>query len=281
MRRLVAALAVTAASLVIGLVPASAITNGQPDGNGHPYVGLVVFDVLINGQHQPSHRCSVSLLTPTVALTAAHCTIGTSRARIWFAENVQANTEYPFSGTTSFDGTGFTNPAFCNPCGNGVGSFAQGDVGIILLSEPVPISVVNRYAALPTQGVVDTLKNKTSVDLVGYGVQFQAQIPGSALPGPPPPPPFLRWTGPRVRLFAPSELVTGNFQHSDEVIRIALNTGGGSGGVCFGDSGGPDFLSGTNIVLGVNSFGNFNCTGHGFSSRVDTESALEFINEFL
>jgi hypothetical protein len=115
MRRLVAALAVTAASLVIGLVPASAITNGQPDGNGHPYVGLVVFDVLINGQHQPSHRCSVSLLTPTVALTAAHCTIGTSRARIWFAENVQANTEYPFSGTTSFDGTGFTNPALLQP----------------------------------------------------------------------------------------------------------------------------------------------------------------------
>jgi V8-like Glu-specific endopeptidase len=62
--------------------PASAITNGEPDGNRHPYVGLAVFDV----DGSPSHRCSASLLTPTVVLTAGHCTEGTSAARIWFDE---------------------------------------------------------------------------------------------------------------------------------------------------------------------------------------------------
>ncbi len=68
---------------------ASAITNGQPDGNAHPYVGLAVFDV----DGRPSHRCSASLLTPTVVLTAGHCTDGTSAARVWFDEKVAGNSE--------------------------------------------------------------------------------------------------------------------------------------------------------------------------------------------
>ena len=75
---------------------ASAITNGQPDGDNHPYVGLAVFDVLDqNGDPVPSHRCSASLLTPTIVLTAGHCTDGTAAARIWFDEIVQGNLNIP------------------------------------------------------------------------------------------------------------------------------------------------------------------------------------------
>jgi V8-like Glu-specific endopeptidase len=40
---------------------------------------------------QPSPRCSASLLSPTVALTAGHCTDGTAVARVWFDENIQNN----------------------------------------------------------------------------------------------------------------------------------------------------------------------------------------------
>src|SRR5512134_3123503 len=147
----------------IGL--ASAITNGQPDGNNHPYVGLVVFDVIDgDGNQVPSHRCSASLLTPTVVLTAGHCTDGTAAARVWFDEIVQGNPQYPFSGTTSYDGIAYTYPGFCIGCGNGLPGFAAGDVGIIVLSEPVPTEVVSDYAELPSEGLVDTLANKTKVD---------------------------------------------------------------------------------------------------------------------
>jgi hypothetical protein len=251
---------------------AAAITNGQPDGNNHPYVGLLVFDAEDDeGNVVPTWRCSGALIAPNVVLTAGHCTDGALAARVWFDENVQSNPEYPFSGATSYDGTPYTNPDFCIGCGNGLPGFAVRDVGIVVLSEPVPTEVVSENAQLPDAGLIDGLPNKTPIDLVGYGVQ--AQIHGG---GPP------VWTGLRVRLFAPSELVSGEFVHSAEYVRLAMNPGGGSGGTCFGDSGGPDLLGGTDKVLAVNSYvTNSNCTGVGYSSRVDIPDVLTWINSFL
>ena len=278
--------ALTTAALVVlaGATAALAITNGEPDNGRHPYVGLLVFDT---APGQPAWRCSGSLISPTVVLTAGHCTDGAVAARVWFDDDVTYDSVpfplYPYGGAGSgaTEGSPVTNPKYRsdeNPYGggNGLPAYSYRDVGVVVLDEPVD---VGGYASLPAAGLVDTLRNKTAIDFVGYGVQYQAQVPGNALPQPPP---YYRWTGPRVRNYAPSALVSGNFVHSAEYMRLALNPGGGSGGTCFGDSGGPDLLGGTDTVLAVNSYvTNVNCGGVGYSSRVDIPEVLAWIGGYV
>ncbi|MFL6226595.1 MAG: trypsin-like serine protease, partial [Actinomycetes bacterium] len=172
---------------------------------------------------------------------AGHCTDGTAVARVWFDENVQNNSEYPFGEATSYGGTPY-NPGFCIGCGNGLPGLAQRDHGIIVLTEPIPTSVVSDYAQLPSAGLVDELSSKAPVTLVGYGVQ--ERILGG---GPP------VWAGLRVRPMAPARLVSGSSTHSEEFVRVTASPGQG-GGTCFGDSGGPILNGNTDTVLAVNSY---------------------------
>jgi hypothetical protein len=297
--RFVTALLAAMAVALGGVASAPAITHGQPDGDEHQYVGLMV---ALDKEGVPQWRCSGSLLSPTVFLTAGHCTEPpAAHVEIWFdAGPIETDPDYLAALEESPDGivscndspdldgypcqgdvggTPHPNPDFCTNCGSGLPNFAYRDVGVVVLDEAVPTTLVSEYAELPEPGLVDTLANKTPVDFVGYGVQFQANIPGSQLPKPPP---FYRWTGPKQRMFAPSELVSGAFEHSSEFLKLALNPGGGSGGTCFGDSGGPDLLGGTDTVLGVNSYvTNYNCAGVGYSQRIDVPEVLDWINGFL
>jgi hypothetical protein len=215
-------------------------------------------------------------------LTAAHCTDGAVAARAWFQEDVTYGAVpfplYPHGGPGSgaVEGTPYTNPWYNanNPYGggNGLPAFSYRDVGVVVLSEPV---VGKGFATLPPAGLNDTLPPRTAVDYVGYGVQEQIRVyPGQ--------PPRERWAGLRVRKYAPGETVSGAFVHSDEYLKLSLNPGGGSGGTCFGDSGGPDLLGGTTTVLAVNSYvTNVNCSGVGYSARVDVPEILAWIQVFL
>ena len=272
---------ILALTLVLGTAGvASAITNGVPDGDNHPYVGLLIFDT---APGVPGWRCTGALIAPTVVLTAGHCTDGAVAARFWADKDVTYDHYtfplYPYGGPGSgaVEGTAYTNPKYRSPenpygGGNGLPAFSYRDTGIVVLDEPI---TDKGFAALPAPGLVDTLKNKTPIDFVGYGVQEQIMVyPGQ--------PPRARWTGPRIRMYAPSELVSGNFVNSAEYMRLALNPGGGSGGTCFGDSGGPDLLGGTNTVLAVNSYvTNVNCSGVGYAARVDVPETLDWIKSFL
>jgi hypothetical protein len=264
------------AMLLAFAAPTAAITNGAPDGDNHPYVGILVFDIYNPDldANVPAWRCSGSLISEDVVLTAGHCTDGAVAARVWFDERLQDDDgtflvpDYPFGGGPSIEGTPYTNPDFAIGAGNGLPGFAFRDVGVVVLEE----GVAPPYAVLPDAGVVDDLRNKTDLDLVGYGVQEPIHIPGDGAPF---------WTGLRNRLFAPAELVSGKFKHSDEFIKVSGNTGGGTGGTCFGDSGGPTLLANTDTVLAVTSYGaNGNCAGVGYNSRVDIPEVLDWIASF-
>src|ERR671932_2519628 len=100
MRSLVLAAVVVAA--LITASPASAITNGEPDGSRHPNVGgLVAATAYSDGTWI---YCSGTLISPTVFLTAAHCAEG-DRVRVTFSS---AYTD----GDPVYPGTFHADPAY-------------------------------------------------------------------------------------------------------------------------------------------------------------------------
>jgi hypothetical protein len=246
----------------------SLITSGTPDQGAHPYVGLLVFD----DEDGPAWLCTCSLLSPTVVLTAGHCTDGAVAARIWMDEVVQGNSQYPFGGSTSYEGAAYTFPGFCVACTIPVGllTWLEGDVGIVVLSEPVPTSVVASYVQLPPVGRASTLANGASIQLVGYGDS------SAGWRGPP------ETGGVRRRLTTPSTFISGNFNNSEELVRLSSTAARGKGGICFGDSGGPNLVGSSSVTIAVNSFvTNSGCFGVAYATRIDRSGILSWIQGFL
>jgi len=241
----------------LAAAPVLAVTNGQPDENGHPYVGVVI-------QFIPNTNfiivCSGSALSATKFLTAAHCADPTLPVFVTYKSGP------PFSLANDFtQGTFFPDPDWCPECGSGLPGFDSHDVAVVSLSAP---RNPGAFAQLPTANLVDTLAMNTEVDIVGYGVQ--GFIHGGGQPDE-----IFLFT----RYFAPSLLIQSNDVLSDEFIKLTANPAKGKGGICFGDSGGPDILGGTSTILAVNSFvTNGNCAGVTYSQRVDLPDILAFIN---
>jgi hypothetical protein len=268
---------------VLLLVPTSAalgIVGGNLDGDAHPNVAMIVF-------YQPDgrFRCSATLASPTVLITAAHCTDGVRGKAIVTFESV-APTPTPRAADDTGDGqsqTGYTSaPAgwlagtpHAHPLWDGKLQLnSLHDVGVVVLDSPY---LGAAPAVLPPAGYLKTLtagKNGNGLsdqvfEEVGYGVFFEKPASGPQKP---------TSVADRTRRNTTSVGQT----LSSQVLKLAENdkdsrAGGGS---CFGDSGGPVFHNG--LIVGDTSFGAGNfCDGFGAYYRLDTADARGFLDDYV
>jgi hypothetical protein len=250
------------AIMALAVTSAGAVKYGELDGDGHPFVGLMVAQ---DAAGNPMWRCSGTLLSPTVFLTAGHCTEApAAHVEIWFDADVESGIPangYPFTGDVG--GTPHTHPDY-NPS-----AFFVRDVGVVVLDTAYPMA---EYGVLPTLDQLDALKTRrgkqdVTFTAVGYGLQWINPV-------------FVE--AERVRMVATPHLIQINTPGFTGDFSLLLSNNHSTGGTCFGDSGGPNFLGDSHVVAGVTSFGiNGNCAGTGGVFRMDRSWALDWVSSFL
>ena len=263
-RKRIAVLAIVVA-VALSVTTVLAIKYGEFDGEGHPYVGLMVAQA---ADGTPLWRCSGTLLSPTVFLTAGHCTESpAAHVEIWFQTDVQSGVPgngYPYTGQVG--GTPSTHPQY-NPA-----AFYRYDLGVVELDTPV---VMSTYGALPEEDQLDSLANRRGRQDVGFtavGYGLQASFPDAAA-----------WKDQayKIRMVSYPTLVQINVPGSTGDFSMLLSNNANTGGTCFGDSGGPNFIGTSNVIAGVTSYArNGNCAGTGGVYRIDRADDLDWLATF-
>jgi Trypsin len=274
MRRTLVSLGVLVCALALGVGRAAAITGSYQKDFAHPYVGLVVF---YDSHGEFSHRCSGSLLTPRLFLTAGHCTEGVDSARVYFEQDagVQLDTATGVDPVTGYPETGgvTSHQVFNYGFHNFEGFPDNKDAGVVLLDQPIGqtkyASLVTRFAKLSVAGALDKLATRRGLQdetftVSGYGLSLKN------------PTKFLSF---RERLSATEQLVNLGSSLTDGFnVETTANPGNNKGGTCSGDSGGPLLYSSTDVVVAVNSFGiNDNCRGTDYMYRTDRAAVIGFV----
>jgi hypothetical protein len=244
------------------LVPrASAITYGVLDGGDHPNVGAFVVE------DDAGHRdiwCTGTLISPTVFLTASHCTVDPER--LGWRVFVTFDTKFT-AKSKLYEGTPHTNPGYNQAQSD------SGDIAVVTFASPIRGITP---AALPSAGLFDrmkadhTLNNSTKFTAVGYGVH-EAIVGGG--------PPTLPFTSDRWRSVSAFNALNQSW------LRLSQNDATGNGGTCYGDSGGPNFLGSganeTSIIAAITVTGDYYCNATNVTYRLDTAPARTFLSQFV
>jgi hypothetical protein len=247
--------AILAAALVLLVAaPVQGIVFGQLDGDAHPNVGAMV--VILDGHNEA--ECTGTLVAPKVFVTASHCTaalpffgLGDHDVYVTFDPVVD-------DSSTLYRGTAHTNPLFASG-----GQNDTYDVGVIVLDEAPGIAP----AQLPTARLLNhiALRNQRFVT-VGYGTVRDTKT-----------------TGPHALYWDPQRrwAEQGFRSLTKAWLNLSMNPSVGSGGTCYGDSGGPHFLGQTDIVVAVTVTGDYQCRATDVDYRLDTPAARAFLGQFV
>ena len=256
MRRFLAA-PLLAVALVFGalVAPVGAITGGQPDGDAHPQVALLLVPGIT--------FCSGTLISETTILTAGHCTYG------W--DQILADPEeYGWDGTVlvSFDPQAQVDENWM-PVGD-TGTWYEAsswlthpdyeddewpftyDYGLLYLDADQDLPDIEPAELAPVgtlDPVIDTKgQSHLLFDDVGYGIQGKTVGGG-------PPWYAITWTRKiAVQTEAPGNgSVSGIFHETWFITKN--NPSPMKGGACGGDSGSSIFLHGTDQIVAVHTGG--------------------------
>ena len=262
---------------------AGAITGGKETGpNLYPNVGIIYFY-----DDGVRYRCSATLVTPTVLLTAAHCTYGVEGDTIVsFDHDIARNqaerdanvpvASNPAAGYTEADLAGFEGwtlgEEYAHPdYSNFTDLDNWNDVGVVVLDQPItgiepaelaPLNQLDQYA--------QPALNSTLFTVVGYGTEVRKSLTGPQKPTPQSYPIVRRYTDAVGQKLTDQILQVNGNEHDNR----------GGGGSCFGDSGGPTFDAAGYLVT-VTSYGyTANCRYIDGLQRVDIAVVQDWLAEF-
>lgn len=262
-------LSLVVGSLLLVSPRASAITYGFVDSN-NVFKNVGAFVVKEPGTGEIFPICSGTMITANVFLTASHCTAFYTQelAPEGYVAYVSLDQSIPFGALTTNKtellpvAHVVTNPNFNQAQSD------SGDIAVLILDRNVRGVTP---ATLPACGLLDQLVAQNGLKTatftsVGYGVQNR--VVGGGVP-------FFQDLNPIPRMFSFSSFNSLNGGY----IRLSQNPSTGNGGTCFGDSGGPNFMTvnGQQLIVAITITGDSVCRSTNVDYRLDTVSAQGFL----
>jgi V8-like Glu-specific endopeptidase len=273
-KRFLALFSVSAAFvLLFAASSAKAITYGFVDEN-NSFSNTGAFLVkLPDGRIYP--LCTGTLISPTVFLTASHCTTyyTSDLEPLGYRAYVSFDNPIPFGELTS-QRTKLVavTEVVSNPNYNPSQS-DSGDIAVLLVSDRETRGITP--AKLPVAGLLDQLAARNGLENtvytnVGYGLQNR--VVGGGVP-------YFQDQNPIPRMYSFSSFNALN----NTYLRLSQNPSTGDGGTCFGDSGGPNFLnvSGVRTLIAITITGDSVCRASNVTYRTDAPSARAFLSSYV